>query len=127
MIKNISNNIFSFISIPKVNYLFEYKSLNPIKHYSKRKTINSKTKEICGSFIILFAIYLLYILIYRKTINIKIRVSYNNIKTKLFKESKVCICTLGKRENLYIREYIEHYLNYGVYKINITYFKNIYM
>ena len=119
MIKNISNNIFSFISIPKVNYLFEYKSLNPIKHYSKRKTINSKTKEICGSFIILFAIYLLYILIYRKTINIKIRVSYNNIKTKLFKESKVCICTLGKRENLYIREYIEHYLNYGVNKINI--------
>ena len=30
---------------------------------------------------------------------------------------KVCLCTLGKEENRYIREYIEHYKNYGVEKI----------
>lgn len=30
---------------------------------------------------------------------------------------KVCICTLGKRENRYIREFIDHYNKYGVDKI----------
>ena len=30
---------------------------------------------------------------------------------------KVCICTLGKEENRYIKEYVEHYKNYGVDKI----------
>ena len=37
-----------------------------------------------------------------------------NIK---YKGSKVCICTFGKLENLYIREFIEHYKNYGIDKI----------
>ena len=30
---------------------------------------------------------------------------------------KVCICTLGKDENKYIAEFVEHYKNYGVDKI----------
>ena len=30
---------------------------------------------------------------------------------------KVCICTYGKKENLYIREFVEHYKNYSVDKI----------
>ena len=30
---------------------------------------------------------------------------------------KICICTLGKEENRYITEFIEHYKNYGVDKI----------
>ena len=30
---------------------------------------------------------------------------------------KVCICTLGKKENKYIREFIEYYENYGIDKI----------
>ena len=30
---------------------------------------------------------------------------------------KVCICTLGKEENKYITEFVEHYKNYGVDKI----------
>ena len=38
--------------------------------------------------------------------------------TKLLKyEIKVCICTIGKDENLYIIEFVEHYLHYGVDKI----------
>ena len=32
-------------------------------------------------------------------------------------EIKICICTIGKSENLYIKEYISHYKNYGVDKI----------
>ena len=38
---------------------------------------------------------------------------------KIAKKIRVCICTVGKLENLYIREYISHYLNYGVDKIII--------
>ena len=33
------------------------------------------------------------------------------------KETKICICTIAKQENLYIREYLEHYKKYGVNKI----------
>ena len=32
---------------------------------------------------------------------------------------KVCLCTLGKNENRYIKEYVEHYKKYGVDKIFI--------
>ena len=44
------------------------------------------------------------------------------IKVDLFKNYylpnlKVCICTLGKNENKYITEFVEHYKNYGVDKI----------
>ena len=34
-----------------------------------------------------------------------------------FLNLKVCICTLGKDENRYITEFVEHYKNYGVDKI----------
>ena len=30
---------------------------------------------------------------------------------------KICLCTLGKQENRYIREFVEHYKKYGVDKI----------
>ena len=30
---------------------------------------------------------------------------------------KICICTIGKQENKYIKEYIEYYKNYGIDKI----------
>jgi hypothetical protein len=32
---------------------------------------------------------------------------------------KVCLCTLGKKENRYVREYVGHYKKYGVDKIII--------
>ena len=42
-----------------------------------------------------------------------IRLNKNN---KLF-NLRVCVCTLGKEENRYIAEFVEHYKNYGVDKI----------
>ena len=33
------------------------------------------------------------------------------------KKLKICLCTLGKNENKYIKEFVEHYKNYGVDKI----------
>ena len=46
---------------------------------------------------------------------------YSN-KIVLFKSykiynMKVCVCTLGKNENLYIKEFVEHYKKYGIDKI----------
>jgi len=38
-------------------------------------------------------------------------------KRKYENNIKVCLCTIGKFENNYIREYIEHYKKYGVDKI----------
>ena len=35
------------------------------------------------------------------------------------KKNNICICSIGKKENLYIREYIEHYFRLGVDKIFI--------
>ena len=48
---------------------------------------------------------------------------WNNIKKKellrnfLLSNMKICICTLGKNENKYISEFVEHYKKYGVDKI----------
>ena len=30
---------------------------------------------------------------------------------------KICVCTLAKNENRYIKEFVEHYKKYGVDKI----------
>ena len=40
--------------------------------------------------------------------------SFNKINDK---NTKVCICTLGKKENMYIKEYAEHYKALGIDKI----------
>ncbi len=38
-------------------------------------------------------------------------------KNFMISKMKVCVCTLGKNENRYIKEFVEHYKNYGVDKI----------
>ena len=38
-------------------------------------------------------------------------------QVKSFKKFKVCICTIGKKENLYIREFVDYYKNLGINKI----------
>ena len=41
----------------------------------------------------------------------------NSYYNEIIKKMKICICTLGKEENRYIREYVQHYEKYGVDKI----------
>ena len=36
---------------------------------------------------------------------------------KYYKKLKVCICTIGKKENLYAKEFVDYYKNLGVNKI----------
>jgi len=38
---------------------------------------------------------------------------------KLINKIKICICSIGKKENLYVREYVNYYKNLGVNKIFI--------
>jgi len=63
------------------------------------KKTNSNIKIIVLSFLLLLQ------LIFRKIE----KIYYNKIK--------VCVCTLGKNENRYIREFVQHYEKYGVDKI----------
>ena len=41
----------------------------------------------------------------------------NSYQQQIINNKKVCLCTLGKEENRYIREYVQHYEKYGVDKI----------
>ena len=51
-------------------------------------------------------------------INKLIKNKTNNItEINQINNLKVCICTLGKKENKYIREFVSHYRKYGVDKI----------
>ena len=63
-----------------------------------------------------------------KTENIKILISLlfiskkvekEIIKFRIIKNSKICTCIPAKNENIYIKEYVEHYNKYGVDKIFI--------
>ena len=40
-------------------------------------------------------------------------------KLRIINNIKVCLCTIGKNENKYIKEFVEHYKNYGIDKIVI--------
>ena len=67
---------------------------------------------------LLFLIIFFYININKMDIN-KIEINKIN-KTKIQfnkKDIKICICTIGKQENKYIREFIQYYEKYGIDKI----------
>ena len=41
------------------------------------------------------------------------------LKNKTIKKIKVCLCVIGKKENLYVNEFVEHYKTIGYNKIFI--------
>lgn len=47
----------------------------------------------------------------------KLVIKIKNAKNINKNEIKICVCTVGKQENNYIKEFIEYYKNYGVDKI----------
>lgn len=83
---------------------------------------NNKNNHIFFLILKILLIFFIYFLLlnisYYKNLlldinNQSIHNGINQIQNKL----RVCICTLGKKENNYIREYIRHYYQYGVDKI----------
>jgi hypothetical protein len=64
-----------------------------------------KEKNISKIYFFKFICFISYLLL---------NLSFKQIKVK---EIKVCLCSPGKNENRYIKEFVEHYKNYGVDKI----------
>ena len=96
--------------IKKYNNKYRYSYTKLKRKYrnkeKKRKYIKKKYNNISKVFKLLLIIILsilLFILIY--------------INKSQINKIKVCLCTLGKQENRYIKEYVEHYKKYGVDKI----------
>jgi hypothetical protein len=65
----------------------------------------SKKKNYSIKFVFLLSIILI------------IFIAFKNIEK--IENLKVCLCTVGKEENLYVREYVTHYKNYNLDKIFI--------
>lgn len=70
-------------------------------------------------FLLIIIIFICFIYIdYNIFINKLNKNNINNInEINNINKIKVCICTLGKNENRYIREFISHYRKYGIDKI----------
>ena len=58
-------------------------------------------------------------MIYKSNLIAFITICYIIFCIKLNNKTKVCICTIGKRENLYVREYVDYYKSMGINKIFI--------
>ena len=95
-----SNNTF------RKSYTSYYNNRNSFmdKKYNKKKVDYSKIfyKKILLLFIFLILIILILVV---------------PTKFKHTKSNKICICTLGKLENKYAREFVEFYQNLGIDKI----------
>lgn len=101
------------------NYHFKNEDIYPdlrFRKMSKNKKIFSSTKILL---FILSLIFISLILIFKKKNTIKNENTNDNINEKIIYDTKVCICTPIKKENRYIKDYIEHYKKYGVDKIFI--------
>ena len=90
--------MFQYKLIRDKNYLYFLKNK---KIYFNFQIINLNLFNFKYFF---FLILYLYFILYKKYI-------------KKINRIKICLCTIGKSENRYVREYVEHYKNYGVDKI----------
>ena len=90
-----------------------------IKYYKfpKKYIINKKIQfKFVYEKIKIIYLYITYILISIIIIIIDLRLYIIN-KRRCRETKRVCLCTIGKNENKYIREYVEYYKAYGVDKI----------
>ena len=108
-----------------------YNSLQTKKQTSKNVGISSYLKIILEFTFILITFYLSL----RKAINIVMKNNQGDInetsnkkrlsteegliknETKIKKDIKICICTIGKKENRYVKEFVQFYEKMGVDKI----------
>ena len=87
----------------------------------KKNFLKKKLNKYKIIILVLFSIFL-FIPISHISIN-KLPISPININnlsnnfTNIEYDIKVCVCTLGKQENRYIREFVSHYEKYGIDKI----------
>ena len=78
----------------------------------KKKIFKEKKIYLIKISLIIFTLLFLEMKLIKSIIQKFLKINYQ-------RNIKVCLCTPGKNENLYIREFINHYINYGVDKIFI--------
>ena len=129
-LKEIIKKNYNKVEVNSSNKLLRLKFFDNIKK-KKKKENEAKIKLIkiisASLFIILFLIIIndffrskeKKIKINNEIINLQmVNITKINNSTKANEgDTTVCVCTLGKMENRYIREFVEHYKNYGVNKI----------
>ena len=109
----------------KINNLKNIK-LNKNRHIILIKIINFLYRfyifinnQICIKNILKQVKYFLFL---TSIILLNLKIIFMNKNNIIFKnpyDLKICLCTLGKMENKYAREFVEHYKRYGVDKIFI--------
>ena len=89
----------------------------------KQKLRKFRNKDYLKFILIIFLLFSIYkIYVFRKLIlyndKNKNKIKSNNQNYLLKQKNiKVCLCTVGKQENKYIREFVQHYEKYGINKI----------
>ena len=121
----INNSLFQLNNEDSPQYL-EYNSQKPLINYSN---FHIKKNVFIKGYIFILLIFLsLYIFLLinfykiskiirfidKKKMNNQIN---KNLINKIENNIKVCICTLGKKENRYIREFVQYYENYEIDQI----------
>ena len=95
---------------------------------SRNKNLNYFLNTKNNKIIIKLILLLILLNVNALDINNNKKENINNINKKVFINNrininetlinmKVCLCTLAKNENKYIKEFVEHYKKYGVDKI----------
>jgi len=100
---------------------------NRNRHYKIfYQTISTKSHQKSIKYLIKLPFIISFIIVNISTLSFKflsnIRINYSNINNSTLNKisnntTSVCLCTLAKLENKYIREFVNHYKNYGVDKI----------
>ena len=106
----------------KYNLIYpESKKYKKIIYSKKKKHFHRKPKRKSKKLLLIILLSILISLIIILFIKFsKIHLSpfdkIKNIKNEkqIIPNIKVCVCTLAKLENRYIREFVQHYENYGV-------------
>jgi len=105
---DLNENIFEELPLNSYNfYINRYILITKNKNKNKKKKLekNSKKKYFLIYAMFCFSIILLILNIFRI---IKLKKSYIEEK-----RIKVCLCTIGKEENLYVNEFVSHYKKKG--------------
>jgi len=131
--RNINNNDSQPENTDKSKSNNTYQSLKNKNNQPKKVSLLSKIKIIFEFSFLLFTFYLsvkraINIVMKNKRADIKDKEILNKTnllgqegliknETEIKKDLKICMCTIGKKENRYIRDFIEFYEKMGVDKI----------
>ena len=113
------------LRVGKSKNIKEYSPINNLEKESdiENNSISKRNSKISAFWYIIFSLFLICFIIYfilkiyeliSENKKIEFIKEQEEKKNEMINNTKVCLCTLGKEENLYIREFVQHYEKYGV-------------